>query len=260
MKKLGVFALIVFILTGCAQQKVQQQETGFIQKFEQEPLPGWVYQLPPNGDFVIGMASRSFYEDKMKDAAKQMAAVMHSRNKASYAISNSTSKMSEDCLQSGSAAFKLNVGSPQETKQIYKNLRLADETFFHDFYIALFTENGAELPEELREKRVEMTPSWYEKDGLIPMENGIEYHIFASSSNLIDAWCRATENARLEIAEYRQKNVLGKVVNRDENVTKDIAIESRQKITDLQISRSFITSELHDNLRSYKVYLEMSTR
>ncbi len=247
-------------MIGCASHKPEVKQPQIIKKIEQVSLPGWVFHLPPAGNYVIGIAARSFYEDQMKDAAKQMAAIIHSRNKASYAISKKASTTTDDYLRDGVAAFQLNVSSPDETWKTYGNLQLVDEVFFHEFYLALFAEDTFAIDESYKDQILVITPSWYENEGLIVEEQTVKYHILESSSDLIAAWGRATEKARLQIAEYLQKNVQGRVLSENEQITKDVAIESRQKLKDLQISRSFISSELTDNLRSYKVYLEIKTR
>ena len=87
-------------------------------------------------------------------------------------------------------------------------------------------------------------------------EKGIIYHSTACSSSLILAWEKAAEEARFEIAKYQQKNVQSAIINKNDNIDKRIAIETK-KILRTRIISSFITTELKDNLRVYKVYHQM---
>ncbi|MCF7792583.1 MAG: hypothetical protein K9N09_01945 [Candidatus Cloacimonetes bacterium] len=261
MKKLILLIFIAVLLVSCASKKPEAKPPKVVKKIVQEPLPAWVYQIPAGRDCVIGIASRTIYEDQMKDAAKQMATIVHSRNKASYTIEKAASTDKENYLQGGSAEFKLNVSSsPEETQRIYENLQLLDEAFYYEFYLALFAENGDSLSSLCTTKFIANFPDWYENDGLKVDENGIRCYASESSSNLISAWQRATEEARFELAKYLEKNVQSQLLSKDENITKKIAIETRLKLEEMQVTRSYVTSELKDNLRSYKVYLEMILR
>ena len=252
MKKNWIIFLFISLLLGCASQKSAEKEVKTIKKIEKMSLPAWAYDLPENGDFVIGISSRSIYEDQMKDAAKQMATVNHSRNKASYTITKSAATSKEEYLSGGSAQFKLNVSSdPEETQRIYENLKLVDEFLYYEFYLALYSENSSELTESCKTQYVANFPDWYKNEGL-KVENGkVRCYATESSSNLVSAWDKAAEKARFEIAKYLEKNVQSELTNKNEDITKKYAIETRLKLAELQISRSYITSELFDNLRPY---------
>lgn len=261
MKKISLLIFVVLLMIGCAAKKPEVKPPKVVKKIEQEPLPAWVYDIPAGRDCIIGIASRTIYEDQMKDAAKQMAAIVHSRNKASYTIEKAASTDKENYLQGGTAKFKLNVSSsPEETQRIYENLQMLDETNYYGFYLALFSEVGDSLSNACTTKYIANFPDWYDNDGLKVDEDGIRCYASESSSNLITAWQRATEEARFELAKYLEKNVESQLLSEDENVTKKIAIETRLKLEEMQITRSYVTSELTDNLRSYKVYLEMILR
>lgn len=259
MKK--ILLMFVIILLGCASHKSEKVQTKIVKKIEQEALPAWVYEIPAGKDYVVGIASRTVDAEQMKDAAKQMAAIILSRNKASYTIEKAASTEKEEIGQSGSAKFKLNVSaSPQETQRIYQNLQVVDETFFYDFYLALFSETPDTLAGSYTSKYITNFPDWYEADGLKIVDSQIRSYAAESSSNLVNAWQKAAETARFELAKYVEKTVQSELLSENENITRKIAIETRLKMEEMHITRSFITSELQDNLRSYKVYLEMVLR
>ncbi|MDO9578365.1 MAG: hypothetical protein Q7J16_10810 [Candidatus Cloacimonadales bacterium] len=260
MKRIFIIIIVFIVFAGCAQKPVEK-EAKTIKKIEKMSLPAWAYELPQTGDFVIGISSHSIYEDQMKDAAKQMATVIHSRNKASYTITKSAATDKEEFLSGGSAQFKLNVSSDQEeTQRIYESLKLLDEYFYYEFYLALFSENSAGVTESCKTRYVANFPDWYENDGLKVEEGYVRCCASESSSNLVSAWEEASMKARFEIAKYLEKNVQSELTSENEDITKKYAIETRLKLAELKISRSYITSELCDNLRSYKVYLEMITK
>ncbi len=261
MKKIFLILFVFILLVSCASPKPEVDHPKVIKKIEQAALPGWAYQLPSAGNYVIGIAARSIYEDQMKDAAKQMAAVGLSRSKSSYTISKSAATTAEEFLTGGSASFKLIVSSsPQETERIYQNLELIDEEFYYGFYLALFSEKKTVLSENYKMRHVASFPDWYENDGLKIENNTIYSYASESSSDLITAWKKAAEKAQFEIGNYLEKEVQSILLSENDNVTTKIAIETRLKLTKMEVERSYITSELNDNLRSYKVYLEMVGR
>jgi len=255
MNKL-LLVTVLFTLLGCASQ-TEFEEVKMIHKIEYPFLPGWVHELPA-GDFVIGIARKSFDEDEMKDAAKQMAAVMKSRNEASYSIEKFASTTTEDLLLDGKAEFYLNVSaSPKTTRRIYESLQVVDEEFFFDYYLALFSPQNSFIEEKLKKRFVANFPSWYEKNKISVESSQIISHASGSSFNLVNAWETAAENARLEIAKYLEKDVQTALISIDEEMEKTLALETTKKLIKMKIRRCFISSELHDNLRSYKVFMEM---
>ncbi|MCK4653314.1 MAG: hypothetical protein KAU01_02595, partial [Candidatus Cloacimonetes bacterium] len=119
MRKIVIF-LIVILLFGCASQHREHWKSETIHKIETAQLPAWIYELPTDSDYIIGISRKSFDIEEMKDSAKQMAAVIKSRNTASYSIDKFASVTTEEILREGKAVFKLNVSaSPEETKRIY---------------------------------------------------------------------------------------------------------------------------------------------
>lgn len=259
MKKYGLL-LIVLFLVSCSTTKRAEPQARTVYKIEQESLPAWLYELPPQGDFVIGIAFRSFDVDAMKEDAKQRAAIIHSRNKASYAISKSASRSTDNFLMDGRAKFTLNVSIPEETMAIYEQLKLVDDYIFNEYFLGLYTQTEQTLPEQYKVYQSLPLPQWCSQTGLVVEGDVIRYYISESSADLVSAWGRASETARLKIAEYLEIRIQSDVTSIDDRTKKDIALETRKKINDLIIQRSYITSQMRDNLRSYKVYMEMRTK
>ncbi|MBN1327613.1 MAG: hypothetical protein JW996_06660 [Candidatus Cloacimonetes bacterium] len=250
MKK--IIPILLLVILGCAPEKQHYKKDNYIHKFEVVALPQWIYEIPPGGDFVIGVSQKSFARDDMIDAAKQFAAVIKSRNSGSYNITKYASSNEEV------RTFTLNVSSsPEETHRIYNSLELIDEAAFYDFFIALFGTPESAMAENYKTKIIRNYPDWFPENSLIIQENSILSYASASSSNLVSAWERAAEIARLELAKYLEKQVTGGIISTDEEIDKLIILETNRKLINMDITRSFIFSELNDALLSYKVYLEM---
>lgn len=247
---------VLFVLLGCASH-TEFEEVKMIHKIEYPQLPGWVYELPA-GEYVIGIARKSFDEVDMKDAARQMAAVMKSRNEASYSIEKFASTTTEDLLRDGKAEFYLNVSaSPETTRSLYESLQVVDEVFFFDYYLALFSLQNDLVEKKYKNRFVANFPDWYERNRITVENINIISYASGSSSHLISAWESAAEIARLEIAKYIEKDVQSALISIDEEMEKLLALETTKKLIEMKIRRCFISSELHDNLRSYKVFMEI---
>jgi hypothetical protein len=259
MKKIGHFIIAImatFILLSCSSSPPAQAEP-VLKKVGMEALPCWLYQLPEEGDYVIGIAPRNFDRESMQDAARQMAAVMHSRNAGSFTINKFARTSGSDQLKEGTGRFRLNVAEPETTQKIYNRLNLIDETYLYDNYIALFSLISNEIDESYCQKQVINFPEWFKKDDIIISDDVILSHSFESSHDLTTAWEKAAEKARLQLAKYLEKDVQSYVVSQDEKIEKQIAIESTRKLLNMNIFRSFILMKNFDSLISYEVYLEM---
>ncbi len=258
MRKIFPVIIIFFLLSGCASQQKEHWKSEAIHKIEAVELPAWFYELPKMDGCVIGISQKSFNVEDMKESARQMAAVMKSRNEASYSIDKFASTTSENIIEEGKAKFRLNVSaSPEVTKRIYDSLQLIDEAYFYDFFIGLYSLNANEIPKEYKRKYVANLPDWYEEDAIIIEPDRILSRSSYSSSNLLSAWENAAEKARFEIAKYMEKEVQSALISDDERIEKKISLETRKKLIRMEMTRSFVSSELKDNLRSYKVIMEI---
>ena len=255
MKNVLVLILILLIFASCATHKeIYKQETQ--DRLEIPPLPKWVYNTPDN--FVVGISQKSMNPIEMVEAAKQMAAVMKSRNSASYTIEKYAATTSDNTLKSNVAEFKLNVSSsPQKTKEIYSLLELVDSVEALGYFFGLFSPSGMGVEETYQISSIQRIPDNFEEDKLEISDYTINCYKMESSSSLVLAWQNATIEAKYEIAKYLEKRVQSAIINTDELTEKRIALETSEKLSQIKIKASYITTELKDNLRLFKVYHQL---
>ncbi len=256
MKIVIILILTLFIIAGCAtHNEIYRQTTQ--DKFEVPSLPKWVYNTPEN--FVIGISQKSMNSDEMQEAAKQMAAVMESRNYASYAIEKYAATSTENTFKSNVTEFRLNVSSsPQKTEQVYNSLELVDSIETLGYFIGLFSSTNMDINVSYKKLYIQRIPEYFEKDNLEISDNTINCYKTVSSSSLILAWENAAEEARYEIAKYFERKVQSAIINIDDEITeKRIALETSEKLSEIKLKTSYITTELKDNLRLFKVFHEM---
>ena len=260
MKKIFFYFTAFVLVFGCASSDYFYYERSPVHKIVGEPLPEWVYKLP-EGNFVIGISRKTADKEEMIDAAKQMAAVIMSRNKASFTVDKSAYRNSEDIMKSGKAQLKINVSfSPKETEKIYSELKMADQTFYFNYFIALFSTSEITLNDDYKKKNYLPEPSWLAENKITKENHKLKTYVSATSSDLIIAWEKAAEKARLQIADYLEKNVEGLVKSKNEEIEKLITLETNKIIGNLRISRSYIRTEMKDSLIGYTVYLEMEMK
>ncbi|MCK5052578.1 MAG: hypothetical protein KAS53_12710 [Candidatus Cloacimonetes bacterium] len=255
MKNVIILILSLLIIGGCAtHNEIYRQKTQ--DKLEIPPLPKWVYNTPDN--FVVGISLKSMNSDEMQEAAKQMAAVMESRNHASYTIEKYAAISSDNTLKSNVVEFKLNVSaSPQKTEQIYNSLELVHSIEALGYYFGLFSAVNREIDASFIRANILRMPKYFEKDKLEISDNTINCYETESSSSLVLAWTNAAVEARYNIAKYLEKEVQSAIINTDEITEKRIALETSEKLSRMKLKASYITTELKDNLRVFKVYHEM---
>ncbi len=258
MKKTALLLIVIMLLViNCSTSSRHYKKDSFIHKYESLALPAWIYDSQGQ-DFVVGISRKSYNLEDMEDAAKQMAAVMKCRNEGSYTIEKYATTESEKLMGSGKVVFKLNVcADPEDMKRIYENLELIDQTEICGFFLGLYTIGGKNIENNYRKKSVQKFPDWFSEEKLIANDDVIYAYQTESSSDLETAWIRAAENARQELAKYLEKDVMGRITSIDDEFEKDIIIESTKKLVNMEITRSYIQSELKDALYSFKVYLEL---
>ncbi len=255
MKNVIILILILFIIVSCAtHNEIYRQKTQ--DKLEIPPLPKWIYNTPDN--FVVGISQKSMNYDEMEEAAKQMAAVMESRNHASYTIEKYAATSSDNTLKSNVTEFKLNVSaSPQKTEQIYNSLELVDSMEAFGYFFGLFSATNNGIDDSFKRANILRMPEFFDKDKLEISDNIINCYQTESSSSLVLAWENAAVEARYKIAKYLEKEVQSAIINTDEITEKRIALETSEKLSAMKLKASYITTELKDNLRVFKVYHEM---
>lgn len=256
MKYIAVFFLISLIL-GCGSANYIEEQGTPKHKIHTESLPKWVHSLPSGIEYVVGISKLTYDEDKCIDAAKQMAAVMMSRNKSSFSIDKFAIEASEDVMQSGKASFTLNVSaSPNRTNRIYNELVLIDSVKYQGNFIGLFSTMQTQLPAEYNECKVASVPDI--RPEIEETKNNIVVWTEGSSADLTTAWEKAADNGRTKIAGFLSNTVSGSVVSMNELTKKNIAVETSEIIKNLKISESFIQSELYVGLPLYRVYHKMT--
>jgi len=249
----------VILLFACSSQ-FSELEKPVLNKIELEPLPGWLYELPTQGNYVIGISARNYDPESMQEAARQMAAIIKSRNRGSFTIDRYARTSGSDLLKEGNIRFQLNVSEPDETLRIYDSLNLIDETFLFDHYIALFSESEITIDQFYCQKSILNFPDWYKQDEIVIVDDQILCYTQDSSYNLVTAWEKTAEKARYQLAGYLEKDVQGKLISKNEEIEKQIAIESTKKLVNLEITKSFILMKNYDSLISYQVFMEMRTK
>ncbi|MDP8202146.1 MAG: hypothetical protein P9M11_08390 [Candidatus Tenebribacter burtonii] len=255
MKNVIILILTLLVIGGCVtHNEIYKQKTQ--DRLETPPLLKWIYNTPES--FVVGISQKSMSSEKMQEAAKQMAAVMESRNSASYIIEKYAATSSDNTLKSNVIEFKLNVSSsPQKTEQIYNSLELVDSIEVLGYFFGLFSTINKEVSTSFNKAYIQRIPEYFEKDKLEISGNTINCYNTKSSSSLISAWENAAIEARYEIAKYFEKKVQSAIINTDVITEKRIALETSEKLSKMKLKSSFITTELKDNLRTFKVYHEM---
>ncbi|MDY6915401.1 MAG: hypothetical protein SVM86_03680 [Candidatus Cloacimonadota bacterium] len=255
MKKLFYFLIFIF-LVGCSaspKQKIEVSKTSNKQILKAE-LPSWLYKIPEKA--VVGIAPYKKDKESSVDAARKMAAVFSNRNRSSIAISKKGFREAQDDLSDMQVKFRINVGDPKEASKLYENLKIVDETRFHNYYLALFSEYDIEIDTKKVYTSVKK-PDWFQNNRLEDEEGLVTYHSTTTSANFISAWEMAAENARLQIAEYIEKKVKGLLLRKNENFEKYVSIETTQNVSNFKIVRSAVRAENQDQLLIYQVYMEV---
>ena len=110
-----------------------------------------------------------------------------------------------------------------------------------------------EVDATLKRSSIQRIPDYFAKDKLEVMQNTLICNRTVSSSSLVLAWENAATEARYEIAKYLEKEVQSAIINTDDITEKRIALETSEKLSQMKLKASYITTELKDNLRLFKV-------
>ncbi|MFO7896882.1 MAG: hypothetical protein R6U84_08120 [Candidatus Cloacimonadales bacterium] len=256
MKKITIFILCMFIFSGCIKQQEKPQSPQKITA-KSTPLASWVTGLSSKY-LVVGIARKSNDVEKMTESAKQMAAVMMNRNNSSFVIKNFASTEAESIRNSGKASFALNVGSsPEELKQVYNSLELVDYSMGYGYFFGLFGVDGVAAPSCSQLELSQAAPQWYREDYFLENEEKIIFQTKATSIDLKTAWEKAAETVRQKFAQYLVKEVAGRILEAEDQVREDIAMESRLMLRNLIISKSYFVPRLKNGTWRYDVYMEM---
>jgi len=257
-----ISALIILTISGCcsfgkcvkSQEPVKIKAPNSGTKLEIPLMPNW-FLNQQNSDYCIGFSLRSYDRETMKDGAKQMAAVMKSRNNSAYSVKKYAKTESDNFYKNGSADFHLEVSSdPAVPQQIYDNLTLIDSFFINDNFVGLFAQMKIEVNNS---KKLPHFPDWALNKSL-RIENSKAISVGkATSASLIPAYEAAVQNAREKILGYYITSVNSAIINIDQSLQSDVAVESAGKLVSMQINHCFVTSMFRDELFSYEVQVEM---
>jgi hypothetical protein len=259
MRKTALWILCVLLLAGCINKQVDYKEKNknALQGMQSRPLPRWMYQRPAD-HYIVGMSRKSKDVDATKLAAKQSAAVAYGRNTESIAIVNSASAQSSNMLSSGNSQFNLVVtASPELLRKKCDQLQLVDECTYYENYIALFSPKTSSIGDEWKQPQIQPKPAWTDQLGLEISKTQVTSRAFGRSSDLQLAWDKAVDAARQEIAQYLEKEVLGGVLSRNDDVQTKVAVETRIKVGQMHVSRSHVETHIANSLLSYLVHVEV---
>lgn len=255
--KIKLLIITIIIVVGCSQNRIISEYKKQTDYTDIE-VPNWLLQIPDGYEIGISKIVRDTLQ--YRNAAKEFAAVMKSRNNSSYAIYNFAQHNTESLLKNKKAELKINVSSnPEKAHEFFKSMQLLNSNNFYGYFIGLFACNSNNQT-LISEKFIEIQPQkpeWFKNN--IEIDNSIVYaNAKASSSNLIDAWQKAAEHARLNIARYKQKDVKGMINSNNKKTDRIVAVETSKKISNLNIVKSHIIKKLIDSsLTSYEVFLQV---
>lgn len=217
-------------------------------------VPDW-FLNQQNNNYCIGFALKSYDRETMKDGAKQMAAVMKSRNNSAYSIKKYAKTDSDNFNQNGSADFQLEVSTdPTVPQKIYDKLTLIDSFFINDNFVGLFSESEIKVN---KTKTLPHFPDWASNKELRIEKNRAISVGKATSASLIPAYEAAVQNAREKILAYYITSVNSAILNIDESMQSEVAVESSGKLVSMQINHCFVTTMFRGGLYSYEVQVEM---
>lgn len=257
-----ISTLIVLAISGCCgsgkcekpNEPVKKIVPNSGAKLKIPLMPDW-FLNQQNSEFCIGLSKKSFDRDNMIDGAKQMAAVMKSRNQSSYSIKKYAKSESDNFHQNGSADFHLEVSSdPAVPQKIYDTLTLIDSFFINDNFVGLFSQTDITINNS---KNLPNFPDWSLNKELRIENNRAISLGKATSASLTPAYEAAVQNAREKILSYYITSVNSAIINIDDNLQSDVSVESAGKLVSININHCFVTSMFRDGLFSYEVQIEM---
>jgi hypothetical protein len=256
MKKPLILFVLLLLFAGCLKQQ-QKPQAPQKKSSDNTRVASWVTGLSSKY-FVVGIARKSNDVENMTESAKQMAAVMMNRNNSSFVIKNFASTETENIRNSGNASFALNVGSsPQKLKGVYNSLELVDFSMAYGYFFGLFSVNKVAAPSCSQINLTEQPPKWYREDYFEEDSEKIVFQSKATSIDLKTAWEKAAETVRQKFALYLVKEIEGRILDAEDMVREDIAMESRLMLKNLVISRSYFVPRLQNGTWRYDVYFEM---
>ena len=259
-----ISALIVLTISGCCGSGKCNSNTEISNPaitndvIKDKPLlvPKWFNKLPGK-KYSVGISLKSYDRDTMKKAAKQMAAVMHSRSKSAYSIRKFAQTTSDSFFMTNSADFHLDVSTnPEQIQSIYDSFTLVDSFFINDNFIGLYSSSKSKANRKL-EKSIK--PDWTKNPPIVVKNGKARSAASSTSATLQGAYESAVQHARKQILSYYFTTVSSYIENIDDSLLNELAVESSYKLVSTPITRCYVEPLFNDGMYSYLVYIEMET-
>ncbi|MCF7911029.1 MAG: hypothetical protein K9M99_00750 [Candidatus Cloacimonetes bacterium] len=261
MKKLLWLVIMILLISSCAQHCKSQSPAAKAQG-RYIKVPRWFTSMP-QGDFCLGFAKLTVNEAAVKISALQDATVSYCRDHNCYVVNKRAIRDTQINNGSGEQEFQVLVTSePQQLYDIRDNLQLLDYFWFYDNFIGIYSLNHSQIDTTrvdvwCDEANTKKSPEWYTAD-LTITEDQVYSDVYASSSDLIDAWQRAVDNGRVKLASYNKIKVDASVWHINGERDKMIALETSYKMNRININKLFLKRYQGPGGPGYSVHLRMS--
>ena len=247
--------ILLLSLVSCAHQAHFQKDNLYSISYSELFFPRWFIEFPQDTNLSIGISYKS-NNSAMIESAKENAAIFYCRNKASVAIDKYAQNYQNR------ASFSLNVSAnPDELVRIKKSFTLVDSFFVNENFVGLFSIANSSISDELKEivsNHTQSKPDWYKNNGVHVVDNRFYCTAHSSSSSLMNAFNKASQQARLDISSFLQSEVNSELLIRNKYLSKFVSIETDSIIENFQLESCYVSFLLEDSLPSYHVYLKMS--
>jgi len=263
MKKYFLVFLIIPLLVSCAghQKELDHPE---ILKGRYLQIPQWFIDMP-EGDFCLGFAKLTVNEEAIRISALQDATVTYSRNHNCYVVNKRAIRDTQINNDSGEQEFQVVVTSePQQLYDIRDRLQLLDHFWFYDNFIGIYSLDHS-LVDSTRvkiwcdESNTRSVPDWYYGD-LKVEDKQVYCDVSAISSDLIDAWQKAIDKGRVELAGYNKIKVDASVWHINGERDKLISLETSLKMNQIEIDKVHFRRYYGNGGPGYSAYLRMSIK
>lgn len=263
MKQILIWGSILLLLVGCASNKprgqIQQDNTPELEL--PFTAPGWLWQIPA-GNYAIGITyGDSFYSGGAGDFARDFAAVSLSRNHSSFVVDKQMiiSLAMQKEVDWRKQNFNVVVSSDLDyLHEAGKNLVMLDSTQVSGYLIGLFGQKQGKVKGEMLTSDPANRPSWIQNT--VYADNNTLFSVgYSHQATLMDAWNLAQELALRQIGQFRLQNVVAEVRATEDEMRRNIAIETVTRSQNVFFDKSFIIPVRKGNTSSYKVYLQLMT-
>jgi len=261
MKKLVWIVFCILLLASCAfHHKIKEAKNAPQGRYLQ--VPRWFLSIP-DGDFCLGFAKLTINDTAVKTSALQDATVTYCRNHNCYVVNKRAMRDTQINNGSGKQEFQVLVTSePQQLYDIRDNLQLLDSFWFYDNFIGIYSINHSQVDTTrvetwCDEANTKNKPDWYTGE-LIINENQVYSDVFAGSSDLIDAWQKAIDKGRVELAGYNKIRVDASVWHINGKRDKMIALETSLKMNRIDFDKLSLKRYQGSGGPGYFVHLRMS--